>query len=153
MNNLKFKVWCEKENTMYSDGFVLDQQGGLYQIKKAELNEMSRIVPVNANEYVVLHSLDREDISGRIVYEGDILRYETGYEFVVNYGEHPAYCSGDRAWTTNEGFFAVLFDENLNYDEINLDSVSYPLSDIEHSALVVGNIFQGYFESDPSAET
>lgn len=153
MNDLKFKVWCEKENTMYEDGFVLDQQGELYRMKKKEFSETYRLIHVNTSEYVVLHSLDREDISGRPVYEGDILRYETGYEFVVNYGEHPAYCSGDRAWTTNEGFFAVLFDEDLNYDEINFDSVSYPLSDIEHSALVVGNIFQGYIEPGPPAET
>lgn len=149
MNNINgFRVWDKEEKKMKTsniqfDGFLIDECGNLY---RRSFDKFKIIPPKLANErYVMLLALNRYDISGRTIYEEDIIRYETGCEFVVAFGTHPAYCHGDRMDTTNEGFCALNYEDGkVTVNEFS----SYPLSDLEHLALVVGNTFEGYYKED-----
>ncbi|MEG0408925.1 MAG: YopX family protein [Bacilli bacterium] len=145
MNNMNgFRIWDKEKKKMRtsnieSNNFLIDGCGNLFQ---RSLHKIRVIPPILAKErYVILLSLDRYDISGRTVFEGDILRYETGYEFVVAFGTHPSFCPGDRLDTTNEGFCALTYEDGKT---IANSFNAYPLSDVEHLALVVGNIYEGY---------
>lgn len=141
----EFRVWDKKENKMYYDGFLIGTDGELYRVVDAFENLDNsldfNIIAVNQENYEVMHCLSgRKDQSCGPVYNKDILRYDTGYEFCVEYGTHDAFCSGDKLWGSNEGFVAALYDPVTGSDYNDI----YPLMDIETLAVVVGNIFEGY---------
>lgn len=140
-----FRVWSITEEKMYYDGFVLRAEGELLRILECVENinneYEARFVGVNPLNYVVMMKLEgRKDISGDVVYEKDILRYETGFEYCIEFGTHDAFCPGDKMWGSNEGYVAALYDPitGSNHQEV------YPLMDIESLALRVGNLYEGY---------
>lgn len=140
-----FRVWDKKENKMYYDGFLIGTDGELYRVVDAFENLDNsldyNIIAVNQENYDVMHCLSgRKDQSCGPVYVKDILRYDTGYEFCIEYGTHDAFCPGDKIWGTNEGFVAALYDPITGSDHHEV----YPLMEIETLAVVVGNIFEGY---------
>lgn len=174
MQNMNgFRVWDKEEKKMYpcnvgKNPFVVDCCGNLFKVTKygndRHLDDRTiQLIPVYIalNKYVVMLYLDREDMSCRKICEGDIIRYPTGWEFVVAFGTHPAYCHGDHMDTVNEGFFGIPYKDRedgkllttegfcaLVYEREEVQHRdSYPLSDLEDFALVVGNIFQGYYEN------
>lgn len=160
-----FRVWDKEEKKMYTSNiknnlFLIDGCGNLFQ-RKIYTNTIKVVDPSLAkNRFILLLKLGRYDISGRSVFEGDIIRYPTGWEFVVAFGTHPAYCHGDHMDTINEGFFGVPYKGEegkllttegfcaLVYEggEVHPHD-SYPLSDLEDYALIVGDVFQGYYEN------
>ena len=141
----EFRVWDKKEKKMYYDGFLIGTDGELYRIvnmfENLDYTYDSNLMAVNQENYEVMHCLSgRKDQSCGPVYNKDILRYETGYEFCIEYGTHDAFCPGDKIFGTNEGFVAAIYDPVTGSDHHEV----YPLMDIETLALVVGNVFEGY---------
>lgn len=142
---IDFRVWDKKESKMYYDGFLIGTNGELYRIVDAfenlDYTLDVKLIAVNQENYDVMRCLsNRKDQSGGPVYEKDILRYDTGYEFCIEYGTHDAFCPGDKLWGTNEGFVAAMYDPITGSDHHEV----YPLMDIETLAVVIGNIFEGY---------
>lgn len=144
---IDFRVWDKKDNKMYYDGFLIGTNGELYRIVDAfenlDYTLDFKLIAVNQENYDVMHCLsNRKDQSGGPVYEKDILRYDSGCEFSIEYGTHDAFCPGDKISGTNEGFVAAAYNPitGSNHHEV------YPLMDIETLAVVVGNIFEGYLE-------
>lgn len=97
--------------------------------------------------YIVMWQIERNDIAGQEVYQKDILRYETGYEFAIEFGKHDMYCPGDRFVTTNQGFIACRYE----YGDVETKEI-YPISEIEELAKVVGNTLEGYCKSDSTVK-
>lgn len=146
---ISYRVWDKKEKKMYYDGFLIGTAGELYRISNAMENRKNEykmtLLPVSMENFDVMRCLSgRKDISHSDVYEKDILRYETGCEFCVEYGTHDAFCSGDKLWGSNEGFVAAAYDAVAGSDHNDI----YPLMEIETLALCVGNIYEGYHEND-----
>jgi len=130
----EFRVYDIKNQEMLYNNFFLDQEGKLYKNNQ----ENGLLEYCEKENYIIMHSIDREDISTMKIFEKDILRYETGYEFFVAFGEHTSFCPGDQMMTTNQGFVAVRFEDNKpDYSEV------YPLSHVEYLAKVVGYYING----------
>ncbi len=125
----KFRVFDKKKKTMNYKGFLLDNEGNLYKINKHN----GLLMKCNQEYFVVMHCIGREDISGKEIYEKDILEYETGCHFIVGFGKHDVFCPGDKRDTTNQGYIAIDYNgDTPNYNEI------YPLSELEKLARVIG---------------
>lgn len=123
----KFRVFDQETETMLYDGFVLDNQGLLFQINS------NGLIRADKNRYLIMHGLDRKDVSGTEVYVGDVLLYEAGSEFVVAFGEHDSFCPGDRIPEPSHGFVAALVKCcSPDYEDI------YPLSWLEEISKVIG---------------
>ncbi len=125
----RFRVYCMEEQSLYYTGYLLDQEGNLFEINK---KNDGLLVKCTKENYIIMHGIERQDICGREIYERDILRYESGFEFIVDFGLCPAFCPGDRLDTTNQGFVAVRLADKMISDEL------YPLSSVESLAKVIG---------------
>lgn len=144
-----FRVWDKKESKMYYDGFLIGTNGELFRIVDAFENLDDsldfKLIAVNQENYDVMHCLSgRKDQSCGPVYAKDILRYDTGFEFCIEYGTHDAFCPGDKILGTNEGFVAAMYDPVTGSDHHDV----YPLMEIEELAVVVGNIYEGCLEME-----
>lgn len=150
----KFRVYNKKNGELDYERYLLNQDGNLYQIDLKSFYETCQgvvkdgkvdgigwsktIIECEKEDFIIMHCIDRKDISGRDIFEGDILSYPTGYTFLVAFGEHDAFCPGDKMDETNQGFAAVKFDgDSPNYDEV------YPLSDMESLTRVIGYYING----------
>lgn len=77
----------------------------------------------------------KHDISGKEVFEGDIIESHQGSQIlaivmVIRYGTYEAYCPADGCYMDNVGFYV----EAVGYPQM-------PLGPLEDYAKVIGNIF------------
>jgi len=125
----EFRVYDIENQEMLYEGFFLDQEGKLYKNNQ----ENGMLEHCEQENYIIMHSLNRYDIANQEIFNYDILRYETGYEFVVVFGKYPAFCPGDNVLETNQGFTAI----ELKGSKLDIE-YTYPLSDTELYSKVVG---------------
>lgn len=133
----KFRVYDKENDELFCGwhkSFMLDQDGNLFEVNKKN----GLLIKYDTDKVIIMHCINRKDISGRDIYEGDILNYPTGYKFLVAFGEHDAFCPGDQMNETNQGFVAVRFDgDSPDYNEV------YPLSSTESLTRVIGHYING----------
>lgn len=132
-----FRIWNKETKRMYYKGFFIDHSGNLYKMIG------NTLLPCKTDNYIVMKQLTgHKDISNMVVYEKDILRYQSGKEFIIEYGTHDTLHPDDHTICTTEGFVAIVYSLTRppDFDDI------YPLMDIEHTALCVGNIYEGYYK-------
>lgn len=73
---------------------------------------------------------DKRDITGKDIFQGDVMENENGTRFEVRYGKFAMYCPVDDCMMENIGFFAVA---EGYYEDM-------PLGPTEEYATVIGNI-------------
>ena len=161
----KFRVYDTVKKEMYYEGFLLSNDGELYKIDKeltvilaqalpvkkvtsfsmmdcmeANTFKTVRFQPSEEQRYIVQYELNRVDRQTSSLYEGDIIRYESGYEYVLIYGKFGGmFCPGDKRYTTGQGFVACEYD-----DKDIITTMAYPISEVEELSICIGNICTGY---------
>lgn len=91
-----------------------------------------RNVPLT--EVKLMRSTRKQDISGKMVYEGDFIESHQGTQvldvlMLVKYGTYEAYCPADDTYMDNVGFYV----EAVGYPQM-------PLGPLEDYAKVIGNV-------------
>lgn len=86
--------------------------------------------------YNVMRFTGKCDISGKKVYEGDIIESHLGGQIIagnmeIKYGTYQAYCPADKCYMDSVGFYAVA----RGYPDM-------PIGPLEDYAKVIGNIFE-----------
>ena len=118
IKNWRFRGWHKNRKEML-DAFDLDM-----------------ICKLNAgygfsDDLVVMPSTGKHDLSGKEVFEGDIIENSAGVRMEICYGIYPGYCPADRCYMDCVGFYA----EASGYPQM-------PVGPLEQYAKVIGNIFE-----------
>lgn len=71
------------------------------------------------------------DISGKEVYEGDIIENPNGIKMKICFGPHLSFCPADRAYMPSMGFYAAA-----------PGLPQMPIGPLEDYATVIGNTFE-----------
>lgn len=87
-------------------------------------------------EVKLMRSTGKQDISGKVVYEGDFIESRQGTQvldvlMLVKYGTYEAHCPVDDAYMDNVGFYV----EAVGYPQM-------PLGPLEDYAKVIGNVYE-----------
>lgn len=117
---------------MLYDGFLLDNSGTLFQVND------NGLIRTDESRYLVMHGLDRKDVSGADIYQNDVVLYEAGSEFEIVFGEHDSFYPGDRIPEPSYGFVAALVKgDSVDYEDV------YPVSWLEQISKVIGYCVNG----------
>lgn len=85
----------------------------------------------------VTRCTDKHDISGNVLFEGDVYRNADNLVFEICYGKYQAYCPADKCYMENVGFF-VISDDTREFYKVE---PPMPLGNTEDYAYLMGNIF------------
>ena len=91
-------------------------------------------INVPLTEVVLMKNSGKQDISGEFIYEGDFIESHQGTRILdilmlVKYGTYEAYCTIDKEYMDNVGFFI----EAAGYPQM-------PLGPLSEYAKVIGNV-------------
>lgn len=127
----KYRLWCksgsewEKGNGWIGmNGCVMTLRGGCP-------------CPLNSETHILQRSTEKHDISGKEIFEGDIIEGHTpngqilALNMVIRYGTYQAYCPVDREYMDSVGFYVSA----PGYPDM-------PVGTLEDYAKVIGNIFE-----------
>lgn len=78
----------------------------------------------------VRKSTGKQDISGREVFEGDVIENPDGFRMEIKYGLHKAYCPEDKMFMDGVGFYAIGYG-----------TADMPIGCLEDYAKVIGDIY------------
>ena len=97
---------------------------------------MVQYMNVPLAEVNLMRSTGKEDISGKVVYEGDFIESHQGTQvldilMLIKYGTYEAYCPADECYMDNIGFYVV----SAHYPQM-------PLGPLNDYAKVIGNIYE-----------
>lgn len=124
-----YRLWCKNKNEWEWDNSWIGINGCLMTLRHG------CPYPLSSDTHILQLSTGKNDISGREVYEGDIIESHQGSQIldilmVIRYGTYEAYCPADDCYMDNVGFYV----EAIGYPQM-------PLGPLENYAKVVGNIF------------
>ena len=125
-----YRLWCKNNNEWERDNSWIGIIGCLMTLRNG------CPLPLSSNTHILQRSTGRKDISGREVFEGDIVESHQGSQIldivmVIRYGTYEAYCPADDCYMDNVGFYV----EAVGYPQM-------PLGPLEDYAKVIGNIFE-----------
>ncbi|MDE6232160.1 MAG: YopX family protein, partial [Lachnospiraceae bacterium] len=92
--------------------------------------------PIEIDPETICLCTGKEDISGKIIYQGDIIESHlsngqiSALNLVIKYGAYKAYCPEDKEYMDSVGFYA----EAEGYQDM-------PIGPTEEYAKVIGNIY------------
>lgn len=97
---------------------------------------VAKHINVPLAEVNLMRSTGKEDISGKVVYEGDFIESHQGTQvldilMLIKYGTYEAYCPADECYMDNVGFYVVA----AHYPQM-------PLGSLNDYAKVIGNIYE-----------
>lgn len=121
MNNLKFRVWSKKDNTLYypekfSGVFVININGDILGFDA----ETKSFEYLNEKDYVMQQFTGLKDKNGKEIYCGDIIKL-----------------GGETIIFNNQRIFEVKFGDGRFY----LSGYRY-ITDVSGSCKIIGNIFE-----------
>lgn len=143
----RFRVWDKRKRKMYYDEFLMGTDGELYRIIDMYENQDNsyecNLIAVNQENYDIMKCLsNRKDLDNNDIYAKDIIRFESGTELCIESGPNAVFYRDKNDKGSNDGFVATWYDPVEGPFKI----VAFPLVDKEISAVVVGNLIEGYYE-------
>lgn len=126
----EYRAWIDDIKKI-CDVFYLN-----YDTEEAGICIEGACITVPLGKIILMKNTGKQDISGRNVYEGDIIEsHQNGLildiVMIIKYGTYDAYCPADDCYMDNVGFYV----EAVGYPQM-------PLGPVENYARVVGNIFE-----------
>lgn len=91
----------------------------------------NRMMQVEVDPATICQYTGKHDMSGKAVWEGDVIENPDGVRMEIRYGLYDAYCPVDRCCMDSVGFYAV--GEGLP---------EMPIGCLEDYAMVVGNVWE-----------
>lgn len=126
-----YRVWCKNNSEWEKNNSWIGMNGCLMTLQH------SCPYPLNSDAHILQRSTEKCDISGREVFEGDIIESHMpngqilDLNMVVRYGTYQAYCPVDGEYMDSVGFYVSA----SGYPDM-------PLGTLEDYAKVIGNIFE-----------
>lgn len=122
-------------NGEWVEGYVVQYPSGKTEIHKKCTEPPDVLLVCEIDPKTICRCTGRRDISGKLMYEGDIFESHVGTQIlditlVLKYGVYQAYCPVDREFMDNVGFYA----ESKGLPQM-------PIGVVEDYAKVIGNIF------------
>lgn len=134
---MKFRAW-DKSNRIMCNVTALRFSEVQYMNVWYRKNINGKIIDENAlldekmsGTCVLMRCTGKRDVSGKKVYEGDVIENPDGVRMEIRYGLYDAYCPADRCNMDSVGFYAV--GEGLP---------EMPIGCLEDYAIVIGNVWE-----------
>lgn len=126
-----YRLWCKNNNEWEKNNSWIGMNGCLMTLRHG------CPYPLRSDTHILQRSTGKTDISGREVFEGDIIESHLpdgrilDINMVVRYGTYQDYCPVDEEYMDNVGFYVCA----QGYPDM-------PLGPLENYAKVIGNIFE-----------
>lgn len=126
-----YRLWCKNNNEWEKNNSWIGINGCLMTLRHG------CPYPLSSDTHILQRSTGKTDISGREVFEGDIIESHLpdgrilDMNMVVRYGTYQEYCPVDEEYMDNVGFYVYA----QGYPDM-------PLGPLEDYAKVIGNIFE-----------
>ncbi len=133
-----YRLWHKNKNEWEKDNSWIGMNGCLMTLHHG------CPYPLSSETHILQRSTGKNDISGKEVFEGDIIESNLpdgrvlDLNMVVRYGTYQAWCPVDQVYVDSIGFYVSA----SGYPDM-------PIGPLENYAKVIGNIFEnpGLIES------
>lgn len=101
----KYRLWCKSGNEWEKESYWIGMNGCVMTLRGG------RPCPLNSETHILQRSTERYDMSGKEIFEGDIIESHTpngqilALNMVIRYGTYQAYCPVDKEYMDSVGFY------------------------------------------------
>lgn len=127
----RYRLWCKNSNEWEKENSWIGMNGCLMTLRGG------CPYPLSSETHILQRSTEKNDISGKEIFEGDIIESHTSngqilaLNMVVRYGTYQAFCPVDKEYMDSVGFYI----SSTGYPDM-------PVGELEDYAKVIGNIFE-----------